>query len=175
MPNPRSRTGAPLSSSRAPSTWTVLMPTGREYSSSPCRASRWYRYGSSGLHGRAWGTSRTPSGPLPSATTAPAVPWMGGGVAARHGARARPRRGHPAVALVPPVAYVLALRGLGDQVVVAGRDGHLPRARQGPPPPPAGRAFAPGVEPEPPQPVEAAAVPAAAVPWCQHRQPSSFR
>jgi hypothetical protein len=33
IPKPRSRTGSPLSSNRAPSTRTALIPTGSEYSS----------------------------------------------------------------------------------------------------------------------------------------------
>ena len=67
---------------------------------------------------------------------------------------------------------VLALRRIGDEVVVAGRDRHLASARERPLPPAAGRTLGTRVALEAPQSVEAAAVPAAAVPGRQHPLPT---
>jgi hypothetical protein len=112
---------------------------------------------------------RVPAGMLGDLDVAdPHGAMVGGRVTAQHDAPARPGGRHPDVPLVPDVPRVLALGRVGDQVVVAGRDGHLPRPGQRAAPPGLRDALAAGIEPEAPQPVQAAAVPAAAFPWCQH-------
>src|SRR5215203_6445872 len=82
--------------------------------------------------------------------------------------RSAPPRGHPDAGLVPGVADVVAQLGLGIDVVVARRHGHLAGARQGPRPPALAPAGPRGVEGEAPEAVECLALARRRVLGSQH-------
>jgi hypothetical protein len=98
----------------------------------------------------------------------PHGPPVGGCVTSDDDPPARPGSRHLDVTLVPDVTDMLPLRRVGRQVVVASRDRDLTRIVPVPLPPATGTAFGDGIDPETPQAVEPAGLPAAAVSRCQH-------
>ena len=93
----------------------------------------------------------------------------------QHDPLAVPAARHPDGALVPDVAEVVAHRGVGGDVVEAGR--HRPSSRasgSGPREPPSGASRAVGVEREGPEAVEALGLAGGGVLGAQHGGPSDW-